>query len=99
MIRRAKPALVSPYIECFASIIGQINSNALFLPIILNQNNYLHAGNLHAMIDSGAGGQFIDQNFAMKQKLRLEELKTPIKVFNVDGTKNKQGKIKYFVHL
>jgi hypothetical protein len=47
------------------------------------------------MIDSGAGGKFIDQNFARNKKLPLQLLPTPLKVYNVDGTLNKQGTIRY----
>ena len=50
-----------------------------------------------SMIDSGAGGMFIDQNFA--RKFKIKTLEKPIKVYNVDGTENKQGTIKTYVDL
>ena len=40
---------------------------------------------------------FINQNFA--RKFQVENLKKPIKAFNVDGTKNKKGMIKSYVDL
>ncbi|EPQ50120.1 hypothetical protein GLOTRDRAFT_51015, partial [Gloeophyllum trabeum ATCC 11539] len=46
-----------------------------------------------ALIDSGAGGIFIDQKFVLMNKLKMVPIPRPIKVFNVDGTKNRQGLI------
>jgi len=50
-------------------------------------------------LDSGAGGKFIDQNYVKTKKLEKERLLEPIKVYNVDGTLNKQGTIRYYVNL
>jgi len=52
-----------------------------------------------SLIDSGAGGKFIDQNFAKAQGFKLTPLAEPIRVFNVDGTLNKKGTIKHYVNL
>ena len=52
-----------------------------------------------SLIDSGAGGKFIDQNFAKAQGFELTPLSEPIRVFNVDGTLNKKGTIKHYVDL
>jgi len=52
-----------------------------------------------ALIDSGAGGTFMDQNFARKHRLPLEKLEDPLIVFNVDGTQNKKGTITHFTEL
>ena len=54
---------------------------------------------IKALIDSGAGGKFIDQNFVRNLKLKKKPLKKPIKVFNVDGTLNKKGTITHKVQL
>jgi hypothetical protein len=44
--------------------------------------------NVKTLIDSGAGGLFIDQNFAKNFEINyLDEL---IKAYNMDGTENKQ---------
>ena len=50
-----------------------------------------------ALIDCGAGGMFIDQNFA--KKFKIKKLETPIIAKNVDGTTNKKGTIKNYVDL
>jgi hypothetical protein len=51
------------------------------------------------LLDTGAGGKFINQNFVQNQKIETKELKYPIKVFNVDGTPNKQGTIMKYTQL
>ena len=50
-------------------------------------------------LDCGATGKFIDQNYARKKGLKLEQLEEPIKVYNVDGTPNKRGTIRHNVDL
>ena len=50
-----------------------------------------------ALLDTGAGGKFIDQNYVREQGLETENLKFPIKVYNVDGTPNKRGTIRKYV--
>jgi len=57
----------------------------------------LHVGNrkveVLALIDSGAAGIFIDHQFIIKQGIKGLPLSKDIKVFNVDGTENKNGSI------
>lgn len=52
-----------------------------------------------AFLDSGATGKFINQNFANKSGLKLEKIEKPISVYNMDGTPNKKGMIKYYLEL
>ena len=47
----------------------------------------------HALIDSGATGYFIDQNFTKENQLKMEKLYRPIQIRNVDGTENIAGRI------
>ena len=49
------------------------------------------------MIDCGAGGVFIDQNFAKNFEQR--KLDHPLTAKNVDGTINKKGTIENYVDL
>jgi hypothetical protein len=46
------------------------------------------------LVDSGAGGIFMDQNYARKHGFNLTKLEYPITARNVDGTENKQGTIR-----
>jgi Retroviral aspartyl protease len=51
------------------------------------------------LLDTGAEGKFINQNFVQNQKIETKELKYPIEVFNVDGTLNKQGTIMKYTRM
>ena len=42
-----------------------------------------------ALVDSGAGGEFISREFALENGLELHLLERPVKAKNVDGTPNK----------
>jgi len=46
-----------------------------------------------AMIDTGATGDFIDQDFVENTKLPTRKLSRLIPVYNVDGTPNEAGSI------
>jgi hypothetical protein len=48
-----------------------------------------------ALLDSGAEGIIIDQDFATGNKLTLRNLVHPLPVKNIDGTLNKRGSIKH----
>jgi hypothetical protein len=51
------------------------------------------------LVNSGTGGIFMDQNYAQKHGFNLTKLEYPIMARNVDGTKNKQGTIRYYTDL
>jgi len=48
-----------------------------------------------ALLDSGAEGIIIDQDFATRHKLTLRTLVNPLPVKNVDGTPNKRGSVRF----
>jgi Retroviral aspartyl protease len=52
-----------------------------------------------ALIDSGAEGEFIDEEFVLKNDIRTHKLDKPIPVRNVDGTLNKNGRITRYCKL
>ena len=52
-----------------------------------------------ALIDSGARGKFIDQNYVRKLGIKTQELERPLIARNVDGMPNKKGKFTSFVIL
>jgi predicted aspartyl protease len=54
---------------------------------------------VEALLDSGASGKFINQNYAKDKGYKLKKLQHPIKVYNVDGTPNKRGTINHYVEL
>jgi hypothetical protein len=52
-----------------------------------------------ALLDCGAGGTFIDRMFVKNHRFPITRLKKPVRVFNVDGTPNKEGNITHFTRL
>jgi Retroviral aspartyl protease len=81
--------------------VAQIKKNTMTVDILisgesLGQKKIVETTTL---LDTGAGGKFIDQNFIWNQKIELKELKYPIEVFNVDGTPNKWGTITKYTRL
>ena len=90
---------VSPTIDIFSVKLATIESNSLSVPIAIENTEKNETIETLGLIDSGAGGKFIDQNFARNAGFKMQELKEPITARNVDGTENKKGKITTFVDL
>jgi Retroviral aspartyl protease len=89
--RRTGSTLASPSLSIEHVQVAQIKKNTMTVDILilgesLGQKKIVEATTL---LDTGAGGKFIDQNFVRNQKIETKELEYPIKVFNVDGTPNK----------
>ena len=71
------------------------------IPIAISseKNGEKRIAETKALLDTGAGGKFIDQNYVREQELETKDLQFPIKVYNVDGTPNKKGTITKYVNL
>ena len=52
---------------------------------------------MKALLDSGATGLFMDTTFAKEKRFKMEKLKKPLLVRNVDGTANAEGAITHQV--
>lgn len=63
--------------------------------IDLSVGNKKKTVNTSALLDSGAGGVFIDSEFVKEHRIPLKEMYFLVRVFNVDGTTNKRGTITY----
>jgi hypothetical protein len=92
---------VSPCISIEHVQVAQIEKNTMTVDILisgesLGQKKIVETTTL---LDTGAGGKFIDQNFVQNQKIETKELKYPIEVLNVDGTPNKRGTIMKYTWL
>ncbi|KDR76384.1 hypothetical protein GALMADRAFT_26998, partial [Galerina marginata CBS 339.88] len=74
-------------------------SNSFYLNATLIEGISKKTVREKALLDSGAQGKFIDQNFAKQSGFITKPLPQPIIAFNVDGTPNKKGTIKSFVTL
>ena len=94
MIRRTASTSVSPCLSIYSTFVARKSNKSLFIPVQLASNQEKNQiVETEGLVDSGAGGVFIDQNFARRKKLPLKKLDKPLPVFNVDGTPNKKGTI------
>ena len=96
---RAASTSTSPVLDIFSVNIAHIESNSLSIPILIKCAEENKTVEILGLIDSGAGGKFIDQNYAKTLGLETKLLNKPITARNVDGTENKQGKITNYVDL
>ena len=76
---------------------GLINKNSLSIPLKIKTET--ETVETQALLDSGAEGKFIDQNYAKILNQPLETLDKPIPTVNVDGTLNKKGTVKHYINL
>ena len=74
-------------------------SNSISVPILINRDESNETVETLGLLDSGVGGQFIDQNYARKAGFEIKKLNKPLQALNVDRTKNKRGTITSFVKL
>jgi hypothetical protein len=65
----------------------------ILIPVHLKTTDTLQEVNSEAMVDSGATGDFIDEDFVERAKLPTRRLSAPVPVYNVDGSLNEAGSI------
>jgi hypothetical protein len=88
----------APHLYIFSVHRSNNNNNSFHTnAIIIPEKNELIE--TQPLVDSGAGGIFMDQNYARKHRFNLTKLEYPITARNVDGTENKQGTIQYYTDL
>ena len=90
--------LTSPCVDIY-SIKAVNDMNSLYLTIDILPDEKDETIETKTLLDCGAGGIFLDQNFTWKHNLKTTKLKQPIRARNVDGTDNKQGTIHYYMDL
>jgi hypothetical protein len=52
-----------------------------------------------ALVDSGATENFLNLTYTKWLQLPIKTLKTPWKLYNVDGMENKAGELHYYTDL
>jgi hypothetical protein len=80
-------------LDVYSVTIANISQNSISVPIEIGLNKQT----VETLIDSGAGGLFIDQNYA--KNFDINYLDEPVKAYNIDRTENKQGTINAYVNL
>ncbi len=73
--------------------------NCIMLPIHLKTTDMMEEASSEAMVDTGATGNFIDQDFVWNAKLPTHKLLQLIPVYNIDGTPNEAGSIHEVVDM
>jgi hypothetical protein len=91
--RRATLTLVSPCLDVYSVTIANISCNSISVPI----NICLSKQTVKTLINSGADGMFIDQNFT--RDFKINYLDEPVKAYNVDRMENKWGTISSYINL
>jgi hypothetical protein len=84
---------VSPYLDVYSVTIANISRNSISVPINIGSSKQT----IETLIDSSAGGLFIDQNFA--KNFDINYLDEPVKAYNVNRMENKRGTIIAYVNL
>ena len=85
--KKTVPMQVSPSLDIY-SVIANIDSQSMNSPMTISLDER-GATETDSLLDSGAGGIFIDQNYARRLHLDIQMLDIPVKARNVDGTENK----------
>ena len=87
---------ISPILDMYHITAEHMQSNSFSIPVQIRNNKNVKT---LALIDSGAGGKFIDQNYVRKLGVKVQILEQPLIARNVNGTRNKKGEITSFVNL
>ena len=95
---RAASTSASPCLDIYHVTTATIHSNKLSIPIKMSDCMVENVETL-GLIDSRAGGKFIDQNFMKESGFETLKLEKNLRVLNVDRTENKKGTIKDYVEL
>ena len=73
--------------------------SCIMVPIHLKMTDTMEEASTEAMVDTGATGDFVDQDFVNQAKLPTRKLSQPIPVYNVDGTLNEARSIREVVDM
>jgi hypothetical protein len=74
---------VSPCLDVYSVTIANISCNSISVSINICSIKQV----VQTLIDSSAGGMFINQNFT--RNFKINYLDKPVKAYNVDGIENK----------
>ena len=81
-------SVLPPSIYISNVLVADVVNKSISLPTLLEHKERTIETN--ALLDTGAGGIFINQNFTQSQGFVIQNLAKPLEAFNVDGTKNKK---------
>ena len=70
--------MISPGLDVYSVTIAKIISNSISVPILINHDESKKTVETLGLLDSGAGGEFIDQNYARKAGFKIKKLDKPL---------------------
>lgn len=76
-----------PRLTISAMLSADYSCQSIHCPITINGDRTIVTS---ALIDTEAGGAFIDTQFAKQNNMKLKPLLCPLAVYNVDHTPNKK---------
>jgi len=92
--------VLSDHTEDVSCLIRTIsNRNSTELQIHVETISSHHPISVKALLDSGATGLFIDEDFVRAKNISTNRLPRAIPVYNIDGTLNQHGSVKETVDL
>jgi len=77
----------------------EMDAKCIMIPTHLKMTDTIEETSTEAMVDTGATGDFIDQDFITREKLPTHKLSQPIRVYNMDGTLNEARTIREVVDV
>jgi hypothetical protein len=93
--KRLNPTAWVRALRCNSVYITHYRS--MRIPVSIHTSYYM--ADKRALVDSGATDNFMNAAFAARMGLGLKELPTPKKIYNIDNTTNKSGKITHYLDL
>jgi len=91
------PATIPMIISISPVLVADTNKKSSSIPLLVSGEgrNTNKRFKTNALIDSGAGGTFIDKKFAQQNGIALIPIEKLIQAFNMDGTKNNTRTIEH----
>jgi len=82
-------------------LLASANQNSFTVPLVVTEEgrNTDKQFEMNALIDSGAGGTFIDKKFTEQNGIALIPIEKKIQIFNADGTENNSRTIENCIWL
>ena len=90
-----------PLITISSVLVAEMGNNSIhiMLPIESKTTEGNKTVQTPVLLDTGAGGIFMNKSYAKKHNIKVYKLNTPIIPCNVDRTLNQAGKITHYTWI
>lgn len=90
---RARSCTNSRYAVLGSSFIYELNHDGQHFHIPVRLSGKRREKDVVAMVDSGATTKFLHRRFVEENRVATRKLASPIRLYNIDGTENRDGTI------